>query len=201
MAYQLEGSMLEVCTCKVICPCWVGEDPDGGTCDGVIAYHIDKGKVNGVDVSGRTFVVLAHIPGNVLKGNWRVVVYVDDKATPQQQEALMKAFTGKLGGPLKDQAQLIGEVVAVERVPITFTVDGGRGRLTIGAIADAEITPYSGATGKPTILSETVFSTIPGSPVFAAKSDYFIRDGRPHDLPSVDLKGHNALQGHFRFAA
>src|SRR3990172_3889334 len=36
MAYNLEGSLLEVCTCNVICPCWVGEDPDGGACDGLI---------------------------------------------------------------------------------------------------------------------------------------------------------------------
>ena len=113
----------------------------------------------------------------------------------------MKVFTGQLGGAIADLAGLIGEVVSVERVPITFTVDGGRGRLTVGTIADAEITPYTGATGNPTVLSETVFSTIPGSPVYAAKSAYFTRDGRPHGLPSVDLKGNNALQGHFRFAA
>ena len=30
MAYRLEGSILEVCTCSAICPCWVGQDPDGG---------------------------------------------------------------------------------------------------------------------------------------------------------------------------
>ncbi|MDH4012188.1 MAG: hypothetical protein OEU55_15805 [Desulfobacterales bacterium] len=30
MAYRLEGKLLEVCTCNAICPCWVGEDPDGG---------------------------------------------------------------------------------------------------------------------------------------------------------------------------
>ena len=25
MAYELEGQLLEVCTCKILCPCWVGE--------------------------------------------------------------------------------------------------------------------------------------------------------------------------------
>ena len=28
--YQLEGTLLEVCSCDVLCPCWIGEDPDGG---------------------------------------------------------------------------------------------------------------------------------------------------------------------------
>ena len=31
--YQLEGSLLEVCSCNVLCPCWIGEDPDGGACE------------------------------------------------------------------------------------------------------------------------------------------------------------------------
>ncbi len=47
MGYQLEGRMLEVCNCNAICPCWFGEDPTTGTCDTVIAWHIDKGMVNG----------------------------------------------------------------------------------------------------------------------------------------------------------
>ena len=87
MAYELEGALLEVCTCNILCPCWVGEDPDGGTCDGVLTWHVEKGTVNGIDVSGRTLSILTHIPGNILAGNWKVVVYVDDEGTPEQQQA------------------------------------------------------------------------------------------------------------------
>ncbi len=202
MSYEIEGKLLEVCSCNVLCPCWIGEDPDGGTCDSALAWHIDGGSIEGVDVTGRTVALSVHIPGNVLTpASWKAAVFVDDGATDQQQAGLLKVFTGQLGGAIADLAGLIGEVVSVERVPITFTVDGGRGHLSIGAVADAEITPYMGATGKPTILSETVFSTIPGSPVFAGKADHFTRDGDPYGLPSVNAKGNNALQGHFRFAA
>ena len=45
MAYQLEESILEVCTCNILCPCWVGEDPDPGTCDAAMVYHFDKGNI------------------------------------------------------------------------------------------------------------------------------------------------------------
>jgi hypothetical protein len=202
MAYDIEGRLLEVCTCNVLCPCWVGEDPDNGTCDSALAWHIDSGAIEGTDVSGRTVALSAHIPGNVLvPKSWRVAVFLDDGATDDQQEALLRVFTGQLGGGIADFAGLIGEVVSVERVPITFTVDGGKGTLKVGSVAEAEMTPYTGATGQPTVLSETVFSTIPGSPVFAAKADRFSRDGAPHGLPDVDRTGNNALQGHFRFAA
>ena len=199
MAYQLEGSLLEVCTCNVICPCWVGEDPDGGQCDGIVAYRVDRGTVDGVDVSGRTFVLLAHIPGNVLKGNWRAVVYLDDKATPQQQEALLNAFTGKLGGPLADQAQLIGEVVAVERAPIDFRVEKGKGTLKIGDGIEAELEPLQGATGF-TTLNDSIFSNIPGSPAYVSKAPKYRADV-PKLGFNINLSGHNAVQGSFRFAA
>jgi hypothetical protein len=202
MAYKIEGKLLEVCSCNVLCPCWIGEDPDSGKCDSAMAWHIDKGEIEGVDVAGLTLAMSVHIPGNVLTpASWKAAVFVSDSATDEQQGAILKVFTGQLGGAIADFAALIGEVVSVERVPITFTVDEGKGRLVIGEVADAQLTPYSGATGQLTTLGETAFSTIPGSPVYVAKADHFTRDGAPYGLPSVDLRGNNALQGHFEFAA
>jgi hypothetical protein len=61
MGYQLEGRLLEVCSCNVLCPCWVGEDPDGGECDGVVNWHVDKGTINRLDVSGLTVTQLNRI--------------------------------------------------------------------------------------------------------------------------------------------
>ena len=28
VVYDLEGTLLEACSCGVLCPCWVGADPD-----------------------------------------------------------------------------------------------------------------------------------------------------------------------------
>jgi hypothetical protein len=201
MTYNIEGQLLEVCNCNVLCPCWIGEDPDNGTCDSINSYHVERGKVNDVDVSGRTIAVFAHIPGNVLKGNWRVALVVDDQATPEQQEALVSAWTGKLGGPLADVAQLLGEVLAVERAPITFDVAEGKGTLRIGDLAQAEMGPYRGPTGQVTTLNESVFTTIPGAPAWVSKASTYRRQGSRFGLKDMDLQGHNAIQGAFRFEA
>jgi len=202
MAYDIEGRLLEVCTCNVLCPCWVGEDPDGGTCDSTLAWRVDSGSIEGVDVAGLTIAASVHIPGNVLTpASWTAAIFVDERATPEQEQGLLKVFTGQLGGPVADLAGLIGEVVSVQRAPIVFTVDGGKGRLTVGDVSDADLVPFLGATGEQTVLSGTVFSTIPGSPVYAAKSSYFTRKGGGEKIPDVDVTGNNALQGHFRFAA
>jgi hypothetical protein len=201
MAYSLEGQLLEVCNCNVLCPCWIGEDPDPGTCDAINAYHIDKGTIAGLDVSGRTIALFAHIPGNVLAGNWRVAVFVDDGATMDQQEAIVNAWTGKLGGPLADVYQLVGEVVSVERAPITFDLKEGKGTLRIGSVAEAEMEPYRGPTGQVTTLNESVFTTIPGAPAWVSKASKYRRQGAKYGLKDMDIEGHNAIQGPFRFEA
>lgn len=200
MAYALEGRLLEVCNCKVLCPCWVGEDPDGGTCDGTLAWHFDKGTVDGVDVSGLTLAAVGHIPGNVLAGNWRVIVFLDENATPEQEEALLGVFTGKKGGPVADLAALIGEVVDVRRVPLEFDVREGAGTLRIGDAASAELAPLKGPGDIPTTLTDSVFSTIPGSPAYVGKASSY-KANAPELGIQLDLQGHNAIQGSFRFEA
>lgn len=198
MAYTLEGRLLEVCTCKTLCPCWVGEDPDFGTCEGTLCWHFDRGSIDGVSVAGLSFGVLAHIPGNILQGNWRVVAYVDEKATKEQEEAILGVYTGQKGGPVADLAKLIGSVAAVERVPIRFEVVEGKGMLEIGPYVSAKLQPFKGAGERATTLSDTVFTTIPGSPAYVGKADLYKAKEPRLDL-SVDLKGHNAVQGSFRF--
>lgn len=200
MAYTLEGRLLEVCTCKTLCPCWVGEDPDFGTCEGTLAWHFDAGNIDGIDVSGLTFAVLCHIPGNILQGNWKVVAFVDEAASREQEEAILGVYTGKKGGPVADLAQLIGEVAGVERVKFTFEVDKVQGRLRIGDAIAADLQPFKGPGERETTLHDSVFSTIPGSPAYLGKAPMY--KARNAELGiDVDLQGYNAVQGAFRFVA
>lgn len=201
MAYELEGTLLEVCNCNILCPCWVGEDPDNGTCDSVMAYHIDKGNVNGLDLSGRTIALMVHIPGNVLAGNWKALVYVDDGASDEQYKAILDVWTGKLGGPAADVAGLIGEVLGAERAPITYEIVEGAGKIVVGDVADCEMAPYKSAAGNTTTLNESIFSTIPGSPAWVGKASKYKRNTSALGLKDIDLTGKNAIQGTFRFAA
>jgi hypothetical protein len=200
MSYHLEGRLLEVCNCKVLCPCWIGEDPDNPTCDTIIAWRIDKGTVDGVDVGGNTVATVAHVPGNILEGNWRAAIFLDENASKEQEDALLKVYSGKAGGPVAQLAALIGEVVSVERAPIKFTVDEGTGELAIGQDYYAELEPYRGPTGGLTTLSNTVFSTVPGAPVFVGKAPTY-RSKNPALGIELNIKDHNALQSTFVFDA
>jgi len=195
MSYSLEGRLLEVCDCNVLCPCWIGELPDNGTCQSAVAYRIDQGTIDGIDVSGLTFAGAA-IPGRTLDGDIRVVRYVDDRASPEQEAALLAAFRGERGGPLADLAKLYVEVDA-RRAPITFEVTEGKGTFSIGQSVAAEMEPYRGPSGQVTTLVESIFSTIPGSPAYVAKASRF-RMVQPEIGVDLELAGHNAIQGEFR---
>jgi hypothetical protein len=200
MSYHLEGRLLEVCNCKVLCPCWIGEDPDNPTCDTIVAWRIDRGTIDGLDVGGNTVAAVAHVPGNILAGNWRAAIFVNEDASPEQEAALLKVYTGQAGGPVADLAALIGEVVSVQRAPIRFTVEEGKGELAIGLDYYAELEPYRGTTGRQTTLSDTVFSTVPGAPVFVGKAPTY-RSKNPALGIDLDIKNHNALQSTFVFDA
>jgi hypothetical protein len=199
--YNLQGTLLEACSCDVLCPCWIGENPDTGNCQAFVAYHFDKGEINGVDVSGLSMINVAQIPGNVLVPHtWKILLLVDERATDEQLQALLDAYGGKLGGPLADLSQLVAEVIGVERVPISHEVRGGEGDLRAGdTYVVATMEPYRGPDGTVTTLRDSIFSTIPGSPAYVAKA-------MTHnvDIPKYGIKwsfeGRNAIQGDYTIA-
>jgi hypothetical protein len=196
--YTLDGTLIEACSCNVNCPCWIGEDPDLGECFAIVAYGIERGQIRELDVSGLSLVLICHIPGNVLAGNWQVVALVDESATQEQRDALLDAFTGKLGGPLGDLwTALIGEVKGVEFVPITHEVDGGSGILRIPGLVETEMEPYRGPDGSVTTLQNSVFSTVPGSPAWIAKASVN-RVNLPQYGMTWEYADRNAIQSEWK---
>jgi hypothetical protein len=198
VVYDLKGTLLEACSCGILCPCWVGEDPDQGTCDAFMAYQFDEGTIRGVDVSGLSFVSVVQIPGNVLTpGSWRIAIFVDDRATDEQLDALVAAFSGKLGGPLADLAGLVGEIVDVKRAPIVHEIRDGAGSLRIGDSVIAEMAPYAGPDGSTTTLRDSLFSTVPGSPAYVAKASRH-EVSLPEYGMAWSFEGRNAIQADYR---
>lgn len=197
-SYTLEGQILEACSCLAPCPCWIGDDPDGGACDSFVAYNIEKGQVLGIDVSGLTLVKIVYIPGNVFAGNWRAVIYVDGKGTIEQQQALIKVFNGDLGGAIADVAKLVSDVIETRIAPIEYHITEGKGTIKIGDVLESEMEPYRGPEGRPTKLVDAIFSTIPGSVAYIGKASVHKVNIPEHNL-TWEYNGRNAIQGFFRF--
>ena len=53
MAWSVEGTYFENCSCATICPCtWSGltAKATNDRCYAMLAFHIDRGTIEGVDV-------------------------------------------------------------------------------------------------------------------------------------------------------
>ena len=145
--YHLEGRLLEVCNCRVLCPCWIGEDPDFGTCDTIVAWHFDKGTIDGVDVSDRTIALIAHVPGNILQGNWRAAVYLDERVTPAQEAGDPRRLHRQAGRPRRRPREArrrgrVGRKGSRSRSPCR----AASGTIKLGDAGYAELEPYTSAT-------------------------------------------------------
>jgi hypothetical protein len=95
MPWRLEGTYFENCNCDMACPCTTSgltAPADYDRCHVALAFHVDSGDVDGVDVSGLTVAVVADTPPLMSEGNWRVGVLMDAAASQEQAEALGAVF-------------------------------------------------------------------------------------------------------------
>lgn len=198
MGYELTGRMAEVCSCKSLCPCSVGEDPDSGYCGFSWVFHFDRGQVNGVDVSDLNLAFLGNHRGNVFDGAVSLAVVVDERASEAQQQGLVEAFTGQAGGPLADLAALVSEVVGLTRAPIEFDVDKGTGSFTVQGVVEGEVAGFTARDGTPTTLSHTALGSLYGSPAYPGRVARHEVIDREHGL---QFKGRQSTQTEFHYAA
>jgi hypothetical protein len=154
MTWNLEGSYAETCSCELMCPCNLTFD-HGATydyCRATLAFAIREGEVDGTDVQGRRVVTIIDTPKVMTDGNWRLGMFVDDQATDEQFDKLVKVFGGQLGGPMAMLAPLVGEIVGVERAEIEVSDEGLLHRVRVGDVIEFEvedIVPFGKEDGQP----------------------------------------------------
>ncbi|MEO6795259.1 MAG: DUF1326 domain-containing protein [Mycobacterium sp.] len=198
MGYELNGRMAEVCSCRSLCPCTIGENADGNNCGFTWVFHIDRGEINDVDVSGLNLGLLGHHADNIFDINARVFVIVDERADDTQQDALVTAFTGKAGGPLADLAGLVKEIVGVARAAIEFDVDKGSGSFKVEGVFEGEVVGFTAKDGTHTTLNNTALGDVYGHVTYPGK----VVRHRVHDTEhGLQFRGRQSTQTEFRFAS
>jgi hypothetical protein len=158
MSWNLKGSYVETCSCDLMCPCNMSMD-HGATydfCRVSLVFDIHEGEVEGTDIGGLKVVAIADTPKVMTEGNWRLGIFIDDQATDEQAEKLVKVFSGQLGGPMAGIVPLVGEMLGVERAPIDVQHDGLRHTVRVGDAIDfeiADIVPFGVESGEPVRFS------------------------------------------------
>jgi hypothetical protein len=158
MAWKLDGTYFETCSCEVICPCTasLANPASYDRCNATLVFHVVDGEVEGTDVSGLTVAAVADTPKVMSEGNWRLGVFIDAAASDEQAQALGAVFGGELGGPMQALGPLVGENLGVERAAIEVREDGLRHSVKIGDAVDFEVedvVPFGVETGEPARLT------------------------------------------------
>jgi hypothetical protein len=180
MAWQLDGTYFESCSCDAVCPCtWSGLTAKAtlDRCRALLAYHVESGDIDGVDVAGLNFALFLDTPPVMNQGNWRVGVYLDDAASDSQADRLGALLSGQLGGPPAMLGPLIGEMLGVEKTPITYSEDGRGHHVRIGDDIDVGVEDFVAAEGHDPVQLTNVFhpsnTTLTVAPAHAAHLSTF----------------------------
>ena len=158
MAWKLDLSYFESCSCDVVCPCTasLALPATHDRCRVTLVFKVENGEVEGTDVSGLSVAVVADTPKVMSDGNWRLGVFLDEAASQEQADKLGAVFSGALGGPMAALGPLVGETLGVERAPIDVRHHGLRHSVRIGDAVEIEIedvVPLGSEAGEPVKLT------------------------------------------------
>jgi hypothetical protein len=110
--------------------------PTKGDCNFAMVFDIAQGKSGNISLDGLSFAVIGNAPDVMLKGNWAVGLIIDQRATPEQQEALTTIASGQAGGPPAILAGVVGKFLGVETRPIWIEKKGLRRSVSIPDMLD-----------------------------------------------------------------
>jgi hypothetical protein len=191
--WNIAGEYFESCNCDLICACLVQADTPRDRCDAALAFHIDSGTYGQTKLDDLNAVLVVSFPGpgKMRNGNWTAAVYVDEKGTKEQQEALGNIFSGKAGGtPGALFTGLVSKFLGVKAASISFQINGNDRKLSIPNILDIDIAAVTGRDGKEPIWATNAAHPVSQKLALAASRAYSYND---HNL-SWNTSGTN---GHF----
>jgi hypothetical protein len=93
--WMIRGPEIAACNCDYSCPCQFNALPTDGTCRATVAMHIDEGHHGAVRLDGLRWAAVAAWPGPIHMGHGEILPIVDEKATPEQREALLRIMSGQ----------------------------------------------------------------------------------------------------------
>lgn len=192
MTWSLKGTHFESCNCEAVCPCIFLSPPSQGECTALVGWHIEQGEDEGVSLNGLNVALAVHSAGHMATTKWTVAVYIDERASEEQNASLLKIFGGQGGGHPARLAQNIGEIAGVRSVPIEFSANGGVHSLKIPGIADVEIEPIAGQTDEAVTVSGHPLAIAPGFAVTVSRSKRFSYSDHGQSWSLTDKTGHFA---------
>lgn len=196
--WKISGTYFEACNCTVACPCVFTNAPTDGNCTLLVGWHIEKGALGKVALDGLNVAMAAFSPGHMMQTKWQVALYLDDKASDAQKNALTQIFGGQVGGVPGALASFIGQVLGVSSKKLVYQANGRKRSLEIEGVAMSEIEAIEGQGGAEVTLNNVPFTAVPGYPAVQSKSKRV--SYQDHGL-SWEISGKNGFYSPFMYEA
>lgn len=142
-AYRIAGSYYEACNCTAICPCRRKDNVPGGRstygdCDFLLSWQTTKGHFGSIDLSGLSVAIAGTYNDDIGSDIWSVFIYIDERASAAQFDALRQIFSGQAGGNLGITAYF-SKVLGIKPAEIKLDHSPGAQTIHVGTSASARV--------------------------------------------------------------
>ena len=154
--WRIRGVEITSCNCAWGCPCQFNALPTNGDCRAATGMLIEQGHFGDVKLDGLKFVGTFAWPGAIHEGHGSGQAIIDERASPEQREALLKILSGQETEPFATIFNVIAAMTETFHeplfLPIEFEADieERTGRFSVPGIIDASAEPIRNpVTGAP----------------------------------------------------
>lgn len=149
--WSLEADFLQACSCDYGCPCEFSAPPTRGFCEGTGVWNIIKGNFGSVSLDGLAVAFAAHWPKAIHEGNGTLALFIDERASAQQREAILTICSGQAGGlPFEILVNTFSKVLDPVFAPIEVNLNGRNSSARVGSHLRVEMEPIKNpVTGEP----------------------------------------------------
>lgn len=152
--WMIRGKMFTNCNCAFGCPCQFNSPSTHGHCQAVDQNLIEEGNFNDTPLSGLCFVLICKWPGEVAERNGEQQVIIDERANPDQREALRKIAHGESTAPGATAFYVYNSTMSKVHDPIyapiemSIDIEARRGHTKINGLVESKgeplVNPFTG---------------------------------------------------------
>jgi hypothetical protein len=149
--WNFDADFIQACNCDYGCPCEFSAPPTKGFCEGMVAWRINQGKFGDINLDGLGLALAVRWPKAIHEGNGTAALFVDEKASPPQRDALLQIASGKVGGlPFEIVVTTFSKILDPQFVPFQFQLSGRNSSVKIGNAINVAVEPIKNpVTGEP----------------------------------------------------
>lgn len=145
--WTIRGREFINCNCAYGCPCQFDARPTQGHCHGIAGIEIEEGHHGDTRLDGLRIACVMEWPGAIHEGRGRATPIVDERASPQQREALLRIMSGEDTEPGATLFQVFASTLekindpVFSRIDVEVDINGRTAHLKVPGLIDARCEP------------------------------------------------------------